>query len=80
MRSSINNPPSLSTPCPQGERPHLQTGLGVFEDLRCNLASLAVLRDGERELLTENTIREDLRTIDRCVSLMAKVKDLAQEV
>jgi hypothetical protein len=80
MCSSINNPPSLSTPRPPGERPHLQTGLGVFEDLRCNLASLAVLRDGERELFIENTIDEDLRTIDRCVSLMTTVKDLAREV
>jgi hypothetical protein len=63
-----------------GERPLLKTGLGVFKELGCDCALFTVLRDGERELLVGNTVREGLRTMGRCMPLMTKVKDLSQEV
>lgn len=62
-----------------GEGPLLQTGLGPLEELRRDLALLAVLRDGERELLIRSTVRESLGTIDGCVDLETDIEDLAGE-
>jgi hypothetical protein len=52
-----------------GERSLLKTGLGSLEEVRCDLAWLAVLRDGKRKLLIGNAVRQGLRTIGGCVDL-----------